>query len=145
VKNILVAIESCETTTIASPIVQKTIELAVAFSSKVWLLHVAPRSRQAPYNIDRDLTRHEIAEELRHEREFLQQLAKCMQDKHVDAHARLVRGSITGMILQEAEHLAADLVILGCHRHGRLYGALLDDTEESLLSKCARPLMFIPS
>ena len=143
-KNILVAIESCETTTIASPIVQKAIELASAFSSRVWLLHVVPPSRQTPYNIDRNVTRQEIAAELRHEREFLQQLAKCVQDKNVDAHALLVQGSITGMILQEAERLAADLVILGCHRHGRLYGALLDDTEEGLLSKCARPLMFIP-
>lgn len=143
-KNILVAIESCETTTAESPIVKKAIELANAFSSRVWLLHVAPPSRQAPYNVDRNLTRHEIAAELRHEREFLQQLAKCMQDKSVDAHALLVRGSITGMILQEAERLAADLVILGCHRHGRLYSALLEDTEEGLLSKCARPLMFIP-
>ena len=67
-----------------------------------------------------------------------------MQDKSVDAHALLVRGSITGMIIQEAERLAVDLVILGCHRHGRLYSALLEDTEEGLLSKCARPLMFIP-
>lgn len=144
-KNILVAIESCETTTIASPIVKQAIELAHAFSSKVWLLHVVPPLRQAPYNVDRNVSRNEIAAELRHEHEFLQQLAKCMQEKNVDAHALLVRGSITGMILQEAERLAADLVILGCHRHGRLYGALLDDTEEGLLSKCARPLMFIPS
>ena len=142
--NIIVAIESCETTTSQSPIVKKAIELAGAFSSKVWLLHVVPPSRQTPYNVDRNVTRQEIAAELRHEREFLQHLAKCIQDKNVDAHALLVQGSITGMILQEAERLSADLVILGCHRHGRLYGALLDDTEEGLLSKCARPLMFIP-
>lgn len=144
-KNILVAIDSCETTTTASPVVKKAIELASPFSSRVWLIHVAPPLREAPYNVDRNLTRQEIASELRHEREFLQQLAKCMQDKNIDAHALLVQGSITGMIIQEAERLAADLVILGCHRHGRLYGALLDDTEEGLLSKCARPLMFVPS
>ena len=143
-KTILVAIESCETTTTASPIVKKAIELASAFSSRIWLLHVAPPTRQAPYNVDRNVTRQEVAAELRHEHEFLQQLAKCIQDKNVDARALLVQGSITGMILKEAERLAADLVILGCHRHGRLYGALLDDTEEGLLSKCARPLMFIP-
>ena len=143
-KTILVAIESCETTTSESPIVKKAIELASAFSSRVWLIHVVPPLRQTPYNVDRNVTRHEVAAELRHEHDFLQQLAKCIQDKNIDARALLVRGSITGMILQEAERLAADLVILGCHRHGRLYGALLDDTEEGLLSKCARPLMFIP-
>jgi nucleotide-binding universal stress UspA family protein len=124
--------------------VVKAIELANAFSSKVWLLHVVPPSRQPPYNIDRSVSRHGIAAELRHEHDFLQQLAKCMQDKNVDATALLVEGSITGTILKEAERLATDLVMLGCHRHGRLYGALLDDTEEGLLSKCKRPLMFIP-
>jgi nucleotide-binding universal stress UspA family protein len=144
VKNILVAIESCETTTSESPVVKKAIELASAFSSKVWLLHVVPPLRQSPYNVDRNLSRHEIAAELRHEHEFLQQLAKCIRDKNIDTQALLVKGSITGMILEEAKRLSADLVILGCRKHSRLYGALMEDTEESLLSKCARPLMFIP-
>lgn len=144
-KNILVAIESCETTTIASPIVEKTLELASAFSSKVWLLHVAPPSRQPPYNIDREISRHEVAAELRHEHDFLQQLAKCMQDRNIDATALLVQGPVTRTILKESERLAIDLVVLGCHKHGRLYSALMEDTEEGLLSKCARPIMFIPS
>lgn len=143
-KNILVAIESCETTTSASPIIIKAIELATAFSSKVWLLHVAPPSRKAPFNIDNSVSRNEVAAELRHEHDFLQHLAKCMHEKNVDASALLVQGPVTGTILKEAERLAIDMVVLGCHRHGRLYGALLDDTEEGLLSKCTRPLMFIP-
>ena len=144
-KNILVAIESCDTTTIASPIVEKTLELASAFSSKVWLLHVAPPSLQPPYNIDRKISRHEVAAELHHEHDFLQHLAKCMQGKDVDATALLVQGQVTSMILKESERLVIDLVVLGCHKHGRLYGALMEDTEEGLLSKCARPIMFIPN
>jgi len=144
VKNILVAIESCETTTIASPLVEKTLELAGAFSSKVWVLHVAPPSRQHPYNVDSKISRHAVSDELRHEHEFLQHLAKCMQNKNVNATALLVEGPIINTILNESERLGVDLVVLGCHRHGLLYGALMDDTEEGLLSKCTRPLMFVP-
>ena len=143
-KKILVAIESCETTTIASPIVEKTLELASAFSSKVWVLHVAPPARQHPYNIDSKISRHAVSDELRHEHEFLQHLARCMQNKNVDATALLVEGPIINTILNESERLGVDLVVLGCHRHGLLYGALMDDTEEGLLSKCTRPLMFVP-
>ena len=143
-KKILVAIESCETTTIASPLVEKTLELARAFSSKVWVLHVAPPSRQPPYNVDSKIARHALSDELRNEHEFLQHLARCMKNKSVDATALLVEGAIISTILNESERLEVDLVVLGCHRHGLLYGALMENTEEGLLSKCTRPVMFIP-
>ena len=143
-KNILMTIEDCETTTTASPIVEKTLELASAFSSKVWLLHIVPPSRQSPYNVDDKVFRHEVATELRHEHDFLQHLAKCMQGKSIEATALLVRGSIISTILRESERLAIDLVVLGCHKHGQLYSALMDDTDEGLLATCTRPKMFVP-
>ena len=143
-KNILVAIDSCEATTIASPIMERTIELANAFSSKVWVLHVVPHPRHEPFNVDSKTMRREFAAELRHEHEFLQHLAKCLRDRAVDAKALLVEGATIKTILKESERLDVDLVVLGCHGHGLLYGALTDVTDEGLLSKCARPLMFIP-
>ena len=143
-KNILVAIDSCETITIASPIMERTLELASAFSSKVWILHVVPHPRQPPFNVDTDTMRREVAAELRHEHEFLQHLATCLRDRDVDAAALLVEGATIKTILQESERLTIDLIIVGCHKHGLLYGALVDMTEEGLLSSCSRPLMFVP-
>lgn len=143
-KNILVAIESCETTTIESPLIKKTLEMASALSSKVWLLHVVPRSHQPPFNVDSATTRREIATEFRNEHDFLQHLAKCIQKKNVDASALLVQGAVIKTILKESGRLDVDLIMLGCHKHGLLYGALMDNTEEGLLSKCSRPVMFVP-
>ena len=142
--NLLVAVESCESTTIASPIIEKTLELAKAFSSKIWLLHVLPHSHQPPYNIDSKTARRELAAEFRNEHEFLQQLAKCIQERGIDVTALLVQGSITKSILKESQRLDVGLIIMGCHKHGRIYGALMDSTEEGLLSNCSRPMMFIP-
>ena len=144
-KNILMAIGDCETTTTASPIVEKTLELANAFSSKVWILHIVPPSRQSPYNVDNTVFRHEVASELRHEHDFLQQLAKCMQSENIEVTALLVQGSIISAILQESERLDIDLLVLGCHEQGMLYSALMDDTDEGLLAKCNRPIMFVPT
>ena len=62
--NILVAIDSFESATITSPLIEKTIELAKAFSSKVRILHVAPKLREAPFNIDKKVLRNEVAHEL---------------------------------------------------------------------------------
>ncbi len=143
-KNILVAIDSCEAITIASPIMKRTLELASAFSSKVWILHIVPHSRQPPFNVDSTTLRKEIAAELRHEHEFLQQLAKCLRDRDIDASALLVEGATIKTILKESGRLNIDLIVLGCHKHGLLFGALLDPTEEGLLSRCTRPLMFVP-
>jgi nucleotide-binding universal stress UspA family protein len=145
VKNILMTIEDCETTSIASPVVEKTLELASAFSSKVWILHIVPPSRQPPYNVDNKVFRHEVATELRHEHDFLQHLAKCMQNDNIDVTSLLVKGSIISMIWQESERLGIDLVVLGCHKQGLLYSALMDDTDEGLLAKCYRPIMFVPT
>jgi nucleotide-binding universal stress UspA family protein len=144
VKNILVAIDSCETTTIKSPIIKRTIELATAFSSKVRILHVAPQSRQPPFNVDKQAIRHEVAHVLHDEHEFIQQLAKCLQDRDIEATSLLVEGATVKTILHESDRLDIDLIILGCHSHGLLYGALIEATEEGLLSKCSRPIMFIP-
>jgi len=123
---------------------ERTLELASAFSSKVWILHVVPHPRQPPFNVDTDTMRREVAAELRHEHEFLQHLATCLRDRDVDAAALLVEGATIKTILQESERLTIDLIIVGCHKHGLLYGALVDMTEEGLLSSCSRPLMFVP-
>ena len=143
-KNILVAIDSCESISIASPIMERTLEMADAFSSKVWILHIVPHSRQPPFNVDSKTLRREVAAELHHEHEFVQQLAQCLRDRDVDATAFLVEGPTVRTILKESDRLDIDLVVLGCHKHGLFFGALMDVTEEGLLSKCPRPIMFVP-
>ena len=144
-KNILVAIDSCESTTTASPIVERTIELANAFSSKVWVIHIAPYTRRPiPFNVDSDVIRREVAAELRNQHDYLQRLAQCLRDRDIDAKALLVEGATIRTILQESERLDIDLIVLGCHRHRLLSGVLMEFTEEGLLSKCPRPIMFVP-
>jgi nucleotide-binding universal stress UspA family protein len=140
VKNILVAIDDHEAVTAASPIIARTLELATAFSSKVWLLHIVPPARQPPFNIDKDVLRKEMAGELRHEHKSLHHLAESLRERHADVTALLVEGAIIRTILDESERLDIDLIVLGCHRHGLLYGALTEFTEEGLLSKCLRPI-----
>jgi nucleotide-binding universal stress UspA family protein len=137
-------VKDCEMASITSPLVEKTLELASLGSSKVHIIHVAPPSRESPYNIDSKMFRSEIATELRYEHNCLQHLSQCMKDMDIDATALLVRGSIMCTILYESERLDVDLVILGRHKHGPLYSALLDRTDQGLLAKCSCPVMFVP-
>ena len=144
-KNILLTIKDFETATISSPIVEKTLELASLCSSKVNIIHVAPSSRQPPYNVDSEMFCRETAAGLLHEHGYLQHLAGCMQDVNIDATPLLVRGSIISTILLESKRLAVDLIIVGRHKHGSLYRTLMGDTDESLLAKCSCPIMFVPT
>ena len=144
-KNILMTIGVCETITIASSIVGKTLELASAFSSKVWIIHIAPPSHQSPYNVDNKMFRNDVASEFRHEHDYLQHLAKCMRNKNVDVTALLVQGSAINTILKESERLVIDLVVLGCHEYSQLFSALMKDTDESLLAEWSLPIMFVPT
>ena len=124
---------------------QRTMELAGAFSSKVWILHVVPDTdRPHPYNVDRRTLRGEVAGELRGEREFLHRLAECLRERGVAASAHLAEGATIETILGEAERLDADLVMLGCHRHSLLLGQFTEFVEQGLLGKCRRPVMFVP-
>jgi nucleotide-binding universal stress UspA family protein len=143
-KNILVAIDDCEATTIASPLLERSIELAAAFSSRVWLVHVVPHPGEPPFNVDPGVMRREVAGEYRHEHEHLRYLAGCLRERGVEAKSLLVEGSPTTTLIEEAARLEADLVVLGCHRHGVSYGVLLDATEEGMLGKCRCPMLFVP-
>jgi nucleotide-binding universal stress UspA family protein len=145
VKNLLVAIDACEAANIASPIMEKTIELARGFASKVWIIHIVPDMRRpAPFNVDSSVMRRVIADELCKEHEVLQRLAQCLRNRDIDAKALLIEGATIKTILKESDRLDIDLILLGCHRHGLLYGVLTEFTEEGLLSKCPCPIMFVP-
>ena len=144
-ENILVAIDDCENTSIATPIMQTTLELAHNSAGKVWVVHVVPdTNHRIPFNIDRTVLRHEVAAELSNERGHLQRLARCLRERDIDAKALLVEGETVRTLLREVRRLDIDLIILGCHKHNPLYGALIRLTEESVLGKCPCPIMFVP-
>lgn len=145
-KTILAAIDDVDNISVDAPMMQRTLELARAFSGKVWLMHVVPRTREpAPFNIDDETLRDGAATELRKEHELLQMLARCLRDRGVDAQALLIEGATVRTLLKESERLDADLIVLGCRRHGTPYGVLLEFTEEGMLGKCARPILYVPT
>lgn len=145
-KNILVAIDDIETTTIASPIMQQASELAHAFSGRMWIIHIVPQTREpGPFNVDDRVLRHEGAAELGSEHEFLQTLARCVRDRGIEAKALLLEGATVRTILKESERLAIDLIVLGCHRHRVPYGVLAEFTEEGVLGNCTCPIMYVPT
>jgi len=143
-RHILVAIDNIEGTTAASPLIQQSLALARAFRSKIWLLHVVPQPGVTPFTVARELLRGQAASELSHEHRALHALTGYLRDSGVEATALLVEGPTVKTLLNEAERLDADLVVVNSHRHTLLYRALLDGAGERLLNESPRPVLFVP-
>ena len=143
-KKILLAIDDIEGSTTASPVIERTVELAAAFASKVWLVHVVPHPGLTPFNVPREVLREGVAVELHHEHKHIQRLADCLRQRSIDATALLIEGATVHTLLAEAERLDVDLIVAGFHSHGVLYRTLLDGTGERLLRKSCYPIMFVP-
>lgn len=108
------------------------------------MLHVAPPSTHSPFNIDNEILRREIAHELKQEHKMIQQITKSLRERDIDATSIIVKGDVIKTILNESSRLEIDLIIVGCHMHKDFVGVFTKATAGSLLSKCNRPIMFIP-
>lgn len=143
-KNILITIKDCETSIMTSPILEKALELVSDCPSKVYIIHVALPSRDPPYNVDHELFHSEISKELCRKQDFLIELEKYLQERNIDATARLIQGPIVRTILQQSEELDADMVLLGHQKRRTLFKTLVGDAIERLPAKSSRPILFIP-
>jgi len=143
VKTILVPVDFSDVT---GAVVETARHLAGALACKVCLLHViAPDPEFVGYRPGPQSVRDAVAGEIRYEHEQLTELADRLRADGLDAETLCVRGPTVGRILQEAENLRADLIIMGSHGHGALHNLLLGSVGEGVLKGTTRPVLLLPS
>ena len=141
-KNILVAIDFEDK---AILLLEKAMEIAEKFNSKVWIVHiVAPDPDFIGYEIGPQYIRDSRAEELRKEHKSLQNLAKTLIEKGIDADGLLIQGATREMILQESEKLNIDLIIIGHHEHGLLYKIFAGSVAAQVIRHSKIPVLTVP-
>lgn len=150
-KNILVAIDfpSPASGSSAAPGTEAAVSaaqrLAKALSGRVWLIHAArPDPEFVGYEPGPVVERHHRALELRREHRQLQDLAAELRSRGIDTTALLVEGSAVEKILEEADRLAADLIILGGRHHGVLYRTIIGSVQEGIIRHTKRPVLIVP-
>jgi len=132
--------------------------LARRYNARIHLLHVLPEVEPAVINYvatamgEEKLTtfelRHkeEVKDEIRRKLHAFakEELIDSPDDLELIADIEVHHGGAAAEILQAADRLEADLVVVGSHGKGGLHYAFLGSVAEKVLRKTHRPVLVVP-
>ena len=141
-KNILALIDF---SSVSDRVVHKAGELALMYDAKCWLVHIAaPDPEFIGYDVGPQHERDHRANVLKKEHHKLREYKETLEAKSVRCDALLFQGDLPQAIMEEAEKLNADMIVLGSHGRSRLYEILVGSVCEYLLKHATVPLIVLP-
>ena len=84
------------------------------------------------------------AEDFHKHKQDLEALEAALKSEGIKARAIMVQGGIVEKILEEADKMDADLIVMGTHGHSALHDALLGGISKNILKATGRPILFVP-
>ena len=132
-----------------SPITQRVVEeaaaLARALAGRLVLLNVVPPPpMMASEFADSDVAVQVVERAERIAARKLSRLQKQLSAGHVTAHAIHLVGLPGPRIVEQAERLEADYIVIGSHGHGALYDVLVGSTATRVLKDTPCPIIVVP-
>ncbi|MDF7823326.1 universal stress protein [Pontiellaceae bacterium B12227] len=156
-KNLLVAVDFSKFT---NAVLAEAAELATALDAKLWIIHVTSTGASAyafdttqytdyapdMLNMTNDvqLARDISAEELKREHRELLGISAKLRNDGIETQALLLKGDPSRLIIDKADELEAEMIILGSHGHGILHKALLGSVSESIIRNAACNVLIVP-
>ena len=121
--------------------------LGKAFGSHIVLLHVVSKQ---PVVVDVGLISPTVMEKpsperVSEEEARLRELCDSLAKFGVPATARQIHAADVSQVLDEAQSLAADLILVGSHRHGPLYNLLVGSVTDHVVRRAPCPIVIVPS
>lgn len=139
---ILVAVDLSNAT---KRVIQVTERIARGMSGEAWVLHVAEAEPDlVGFDAGPEVVRDQVAKEFREEHKAVQQHAKTLREAGIEATALLIRGPIVETVLEQAERIEADLLIVGSHGFGALYDLLVGSASRGILKHSGIPILVVP-
>ena len=156
-KKILVAVDFSKNT---EGVVEQASALAQGPGAKLWIVHVTSDALQRAYEStqfygfapefssgldgDVEMARDLCAQEYMREHESLLNLSSKMRQDGIDAQAMLLKGEAADLILEKAEDLDIDVIVMGSHGHSLLRKVLLGSVTEEVLRKTFCSVLIVP-
>lgn len=140
---LLVAIDFSEITDL---ILQKAKEIALKSRAKVWLIHVVqPEPDYIGYDVGPESERDFLAKKFHEKHRQLQNLAAELAGDGIQITPLLLQGPTVSTLLNEAEKLKVDMIVVGSHGHGTMFNILVGSVSKGLLKKTSIPILIIPA
>jgi len=141
-KNILVTIDFNKNEKV---LIEKAFQLANAFDSKLWLLHItAPEPGFVGYGVGPQHVRDWRATEIRKEHKLLEKYTNSIIKKGINAEGLLIEGATIETVIEEAKKLNVDLIIVGHHKYNFIYKAIIESVSSGIIKKSKIPVLLVP-
>lgn len=140
---LLVAVDLSDST---QTIVDKVEAITGGHSASVWILHNAePEPGFVEFKVDPIAAREALAKRFHAEHRQIQEIAERLRREGLEATALLVHGPTVETILQEAEDLEVDMIVVGSHGHGAMYQLRMGSITKEILKKSTYPVLMVPT
>ena len=141
-RNILIPVSLRDTT---DRLVEQGARVARAFHSTIWLLHVFKTSGfTSGHRLPPEL-KNEQDKEIQAIHRALDVQANKLQAQGLEVISYLLPGiDPADVILEQAEAVKADLVVMGLHGRSALVEALMGDVAHDVLRKAPCPVLVVP-
>ncbi|MDD3276556.1 MAG: universal stress protein, partial [Kiritimatiellales bacterium] len=94
---------------------------------------------------DIEMARELCADEYKREHEALLSLSARLRASGVNAQAILLKGNAAELILEQAENLDVDMIVMGSHGHGLLRKMLIGSVTEAVLRDALCNVLIVPA
>jgi nucleotide-binding universal stress UspA family protein len=139
---LLVAIDFADAT---ETLLKVAGNVAKTTAAAVYVMHVAePDPSFVGYEAGPDVVRDQVAHEFREQHRALQAYADRMRSGGLEVTALLVRGPTAKTLLDEADRLQIDLIVMGTHGRSAVMDILVGSVSHAVLRNTELPVLLVP-
>lgn len=142
-KNILVAINKEEN---AAQLLARAEELASAFHSKIWILHVSEPDPDDFLGLEAgpQFAYEKRLQNRKKEGELIKKLTEDLQSRNFNSEGLQLQGSTAKLIKAQVKELNADLLIAGHHKRNFFFQMFVGSVEQDIIEDLNIPVMLVP-
>ena len=113
---------------------------------EIYLLHVAePDPSFVGYEAGPDEVRHDVAVEFQREHDELHALADRLREQGHEVTALMIQGPTVKTILEQADKLEAEVIVVGSHGRGKLFDVVVGSVSAGVIRKASVPVLVVPT
>ena len=113
---------------------------------EIFLLHVAePDPSFVGYEAGPVEVRHDVAMEFKREHDELHAMADRLREQGHQVTALMIQGPTVQTILEQAEKLEAEVIVVGSHGRGKLFDLVVGSVSAGVIRKAQVPVLVVPA